>query len=338
MTSATNSPAATAHRPTALHLAASLGASLVAFELYLIISWLTGPNFQEVTSGPSVPPPWMQIAVHGGEIVATLIALVMLYRLVLAPWHREHRLPYDGLVFLAALAVSVYDPLNAYFHAWFAYNSYFFNRGTPMVELPGWQSYHAPGEQIAWAPFFIPALYAVMFVGLAALGCTVMRRAGNRWPQLPGAALLGICFGVMFVLDAALEGPIMMRLGYWEHTGWSFPFLDGYHGHNALKNIVFVAMSVTLAAGLRFFRNDRGETLAERGAARLGTTGVKVNALRLLAVIAAIQVVLLVGYHAPVAISTLLNPDNAWHPAMVDNSYLNDHLCGYGTPRTCPQG
>jgi hypothetical protein len=35
-----------------------------------------------------VPPTSMQIAVRGGEIVATLISIVMLYRLVLAPWRR----------------------------------------------------------------------------------------------------------------------------------------------------------------------------------------------------------------------------------------------------------
>ena len=332
-------PSSTAtRRPTALYVAAGIGVALALFEAYLIIRWMTGPNFQEVPAGPSVPPTWMRIAVRAGEVVSTLIALAMLYWLVITPWRRERRIPYDGLVFIAALAVSVYDPLNAYFHTWFAYNAYFFNRGTPMVELPGWQSFHEPGAQISWAPFFFPALYAVMFVGLAALGCTAIRYAKTRWPRLPGAALVGICFALMFVLDAALEGPIMMRLGYWEHTGWSFPFLDGYHGHNALKNIVFVALSVTLAASLRFFRNDRGETLVERGASRLGTTGAKVNALRLFAVIAAIQGVLLIGYHAPVAISTLINPHNAWHPAMVDNTYLNDHICGYGTPRTCPQG
>jgi hypothetical protein len=57
----------------------------VAFELYLIVAWVTGPNFEEVTPGPSVPPTWMQIAVRGGEIVATLISIVMLYRLA---WRR----------------------------------------------------------------------------------------------------------------------------------------------------------------------------------------------------------------------------------------------------------
>jgi hypothetical protein len=325
-------------RPTVLYAAAAVGAVLVLFETYLIIAWISGPNFQEVTSGPSVPPLWMQVAVRGGEVVGTGIALAMLYRLVLTPWLRERRVPYDGLAALGALAVSVYDPLSAYFHPWFTYNAFFFNRGTPIVEVPGWQSYHAPGEQVLWAPFFFPAVYVVLFVVMAAFGCLVMRRAQARWPHLPGVALVGICFAVMFLFDASLEGPVLMRLGYWEHTGSSVPFLDGYHGHNAIKNMVFAAVIVTAAAALRFFKNDRGETLVERGASQLGSSGAKVTGLRLLAVVAALQVILLLGYHVPVAVSTLISPDNAWHPAMVDNSYLNDHICGYGTPRTCPRG
>jgi hypothetical protein len=34
--------------------------------------------------------------------------------------------------------------------------------------------------------------------------------------------------------------------------------------------------------------------------------------------------------------STGLNPDATWHPNMVDNSFLNDHICGVGTSRICP--
>jgi hypothetical protein len=33
--------------------------------------------------------------------------------------------------------------------------------------------------------------------------------------------------------------------------------------------------------------------------------------------------------------STGLNPDATWHPNMVDNSFLNDHICGVGTSRIC---
>jgi hypothetical protein len=150
--------------------------------------------------------------------------------------------------------------------------------------------------------------------------------------------MVSICFMMIFVLDAVLEASVIMRLGFYEHTGSSFPFLDGYYGHNALRNIVFVALAVTAGTCLRFFVSDRGETLVERGAHKLGTTGVKPTILRFLAVLAAIQAILMLGYHVPIAITTLVTPNAAWHADMVENSYLNDHICGYGTPRTCPQG
>lgn len=323
------------HRPPVV-IAAALGAALLCFELYLLLAWITGPNFQEVTAGPSDPPTWMKVAIRAAEVVCVVLAAALIYWFVVRPWRRERRVPFDGLLVLAAMATSVYDPLNSYFHTWFAYNSYFVNYGTAMTEMPGWQSYNQPGEQIAWPIFFIPPLYAAIFLGVVALGCAIMRWSYARWPHVPVVGHLGICFAVIFVVDTVLEGPVVMRLGYYDHTGWSFPFLDGYYGHNALKNIIFVAVCVTAASWLRFHRNDRGETFVERGASRFGDTGLKVTGIRFLAVYAAMQAILLFGYHVPIAVGTLLQPENPWHPSMVEHSFLNDHLCGVGTPRDCP--
>jgi hypothetical protein len=69
---------------------------------------------------------------------------------------------------------------------------------------------------------------------------------------------------------------------------------------------------------------------------RLPIQSLKANALRLLAVITAMQAILLFGYHAPVAVMTLINPHPTWHRSMQEKSFLNDHICGYGTPRSCP--
>jgi hypothetical protein len=332
----TATPQGRRRRATPVVVAASVGAVLLCFELYLLLAWIGGPNFQEVSSGPSEPPTWMKIAIRSTEVACVLLAAALIHRFVVRPWRRERRVPFDGLLVLAALGTSLYDPLNSYFHNWFAYNSYFVNYGTAMVEVPGWQSYNQPGEQIAWPIFFIPPLYAAMFLGVVAFGCFLLRWSSARWPQLPTAGQLLICFAAMFVGDAALEGPVVMRLGFYDHTGWSLAFLDSHYGHNALKNIVFVAVCLTATSWLRFHRNDRGETLVERGSSRLGDTGLKANGVRFLAVYAAMQAILFFGYHAPVAIGTQLQPDNPWHENMVENSFLNDHLCGVGTPRDCP--
>jgi hypothetical protein len=324
-------------RVTPVGVCASIGVALAGLQLYLLLRWLLGSNFQEVTPGPSEPPMWMQISIRTVEVLSTAVALWMIYHFVIRPWRRERHVPYDGLVVLAALAVSMYDPLNSYFHTWFAYNSYFFNRGTPVVNLPGWQSFNEPGAQIAWPIFFIPPLYAVMFVGIPMLGCWVMRTAKSKRPTLSSAALVVIAFALVAVIDIVLEGPVVMRLGFYDHTGPSIPILDSHYGHNAIANIVLVAAAVTLATSLRYFRNDRGETFVERGSYKLGS-GPKTTVVRFFAVFAAIQVILFAGYHLPMAVWTIFNPNAQWHSNMVDNSYLNDHLCGVGTPRTCPGG
>jgi hypothetical protein len=330
--------ASRARRVTPLKVAAALGVLLACFQAYVLLKWVAGPNFQEVTYGPTIPPAWMKVAIPTAEILSTALVVVLVHRFVVRPWRHERRIPFDGLLVLTALCVSMYDPLSCYLHIWYAYNSYFFNRGTPMVEMPGWQSFNEPGAQIAWPIFFIPALYAAMFLGIPALGCWVMRQVRSRWPHLPNIALVAICFVTIVVIDIVVEGVVVMRLGFYDHTGPSIPLLDSYYSHNALANIFLVAVTITAVAALRFFRNDRGETLVERGSQHFGTTRAKVTALRFFAVFAAMQVCLLLGYHVPTAIWTTITPNTAWHQDMQQNSYLNDHICGVGTPRVCPQG
>jgi Spirocyclase AveC-like len=325
-------------RVSALNAAAALGILLACFQAYVLVKWVAGPNFREVTYGPTIPPTWMRVAILTAEVLSTAMVVVLVYRFVVRPWRQERRLPFDGLLVLTALCVSMYDPLSGYFHVWFAYNSYFFNRGTATVGLPGWQSFNEPGAQIAWPIFFIPALYAAMFLGIPVLGCWVMRQVRSRWPHLRNTALVAICFVTIAGIDIGLEGVVVMRLGFYDHTGPSIPLLDSYYSHNALANIVLVAVTITAVTALRFFRNDRGETLVERGSRHFGTTGPKVTALRFFAVFAAMQACLLLGYHLPMAIWTTISPTTAWHEDMQQNSYLNDHICGVGTPRVCPQG
>ncbi|MGQ0623998.1 MAG: spirocyclase AveC family protein [Sporichthyaceae bacterium] len=318
-------------------MAAALGVALALFEIYIILRWVTGPNFQEVPSGPSVPPTWMAVSINVAQVVCPLVLIALIYRFVIMPWRRERRIPLDGQIVIASAAISLYDPASQFFRPWFTYNSAFFNRGTAVSELPGWQSFHEPGAQTAWPILMIVPIYPLFFLGIPMLACAIMRRIRRAWPRVHWSVLVAVAYVIIFVVDAVFEACVVMRMGWWEHSGWSFPFLDSYYGHNALRNIVFVAVTVTAVTCLRFFVNDRGETLIERGASQLGSAGgARVTVVRGFAVYAAILTITTVGYHVPVAISTLLFPDVAWHPSMVDNTYLNNHLCGFDTPRSCP--
>src|SRR4030042_1275798 len=38
-----------------------IGGAILLFQLYVWIKWITGPYFENVPSGPSEPPMWMQV-------------------------------------------------------------------------------------------------------------------------------------------------------------------------------------------------------------------------------------------------------------------------------------
>lgn len=325
-------------RRTGLEVAASIGAVLALFEAYVVITWVLGPGFTPVHIGPTPVPTWIKAGAIGFQALFVLIATVMIVRLVVLPWRRERRIGFDGLLCVASLLTSVYDASSAYFHNWFVYNSYLLNMGNPATAIPGWQAHTAPGENIAWPIVFFPTLYAIVFVALSVLGCAVMGAAQRRWPRLPKAGLMAICYVSMVVVSIILEGQLFMRLGLYLETGASIGALDSTYSHNPLRNILLFGVLFTGLSSLRFFRNDRGQTLVERGGERLGLGAGRSTAMRFLGVLAGVQLIIGLGYHLPMALTTLAWPDAPWHPVMVQNSYLNDALCGVGTPRTCPGG
>ena len=323
-------------RRSTLEISAAIGTVLAVFEVYVLLRWVLSPNFTPVRIGPTPVPTWMKAAAIAAQALFVLIFLVLVGRFVVRPWRREGTVGFDGLLIIGSLLTSVYDASSAYFHPWFTYNSYLLNMGNPAASLPGWQSHSQPGETIAWPILFFPLLYGIVFLGVSAFGCWIMRGIRSRWPELPAVGLVAVCYVVMVLSSIVLEGQLFMRLGLYLETGWSIDFLDSTYSHNPLRNMLLFGVLFTGLSSLRFFKNDRGQTLVERGSERFGMRSRKALALRALGVFAAVQIIIGVGYHLPMALTTLAFPDARWSNVMVDNSYLNDQICGVGTPRPCP--
>jgi hypothetical protein len=162
-----------------------------------------------------------------------------------------------------------------------------------------------------------------------------MRRAKARWPHFGTLQLLGCCFAFMVVLDLVLEVVIWMPLGAYQYPGASHLTIFGgtYHQFPIWEAPMFGAF-LTGVAALRYFRNDKGETFAERGLHKLRISNGRKTALRFLALLAAGQAMFFLIYNLPVSI--IAAHETTWPADITKRSYLTDGICGAGTNRACP--
>lgn len=311
---------------------AAAGAVILIVNVALVFEWVTGPRFARIPQGPDSPPGWMRAALMGGQILLPLVAVGVLYWLLVRPWRTQRRLTYDGLVALAGLTVSIWDPFSSIIQPWFGYNSYLVSFGSPISGFPGWMSLNEPGQTLAWPFPFMPALYATVLPLVGMVGCAVLRWARRTWPEMRTPGLLAVCTAVMIVVEIIFEGVIFMPLGFWSYPGgWSPVTFGGHYFQLPLNELLHVTAIFTVMSALRHFANDKGLTFPERGADHL--TPGRHNAARALAVIAAVHAVIFACYHLP---QTYYGANSrAWIADVNDRSYLLNQ-CGPHLDRACP--
>ncbi len=314
---------------------ACIGGVMLAFEIYVICKWITGPNFVAVGVGADQPPPWMKTFLIVWQVVGPLAMLFTFYWLLIRPWRRRRELTFDGLFCIGLFALSFWDANSAYFQNWFQYNPYLLNRGSLVHEIPGWMSFGAPGKQIAFPYLVMPPAYVYAFMGLMILGCWFMRTLRRRWPTMNSIALYASCVVFMMLCDLVMEGAGFIPLGVWTYPGapgtlfgmgtrWRYPFAE-----MALTGLLFATL-----ACVRYFKNDRGESFFEHGLSRLNIGRGKQTLLRIFAFVAAAPIIMFATYHIPMSMLVIQSPE--WPQEVQDTSWLNGGLCGKGTGRACP--
>src|SRR3546814_13938528 len=74
------------------------------------------------------------------EVFFVGLIVVFLWILLIKPWIRDRKMPWDGMLMLALLTMWIQDPMCNYFNFTFMYNAHFVNMGSWSSFLPGWQS------------------------------------------------------------------------------------------------------------------------------------------------------------------------------------------------------
>jgi len=136
------------------------------------------------------------------------------------------------------------------------------------------------------------------------------------------------------IYDLVIEGAFQ-TLGFFTMAGGHLSFFpDTYEKFPVIETFFVATQTISLTA-LRYFKNEKGETFAERGINSMVISDGRKQLLRLLAIIGATQMIYLTSYNIPIATYMGANP-GVWPTDVQSRPYLNDNLCGAGTDRLCP--
>lgn len=321
----------------AIKLWATAGAVVSVVQAYILIKWVTGPYFERVEPGPSEPPGWMKTTIDVYTAAGIVAMLAVLYWFLVRPWRRDGRISLDGLLCLVWFQLYwIVDPMFDYFGYMFTFNSYAWNMGSWTAEVPGWIAPAEPGRMLAEPILWVAPVYIyVCFGGTVVMGA-LMRRLQGRFGFGPLWTILA-CWVFAVVLITIIEAAIWMRLGLYTWPG-AIEELTLFHGkyyQYPLNESFFWGTAWTAMAAIRYFRNDKGETIAERGASELRVGGPRHTCVRYLALVGVGFTTYFVLYTIPQA-GFFSSHQDEWPADIQKRSYFTNHLCGPGTTMACP--
>lgn len=312
---------------------AAVGAAFALLQLYVYGAWIVTGKATATPHGPDPIPSWMQFAMRTAEVTMTLSAIFMIYWFLVRPWRRERTITFDGMMLIGFVSIYWMDPLANWFAPWTAVNSGFYNLGSWAANVPGFRSPN--GNLFAEPLLMVLPLYVAWMVPGVLLGCAVMRRAKRRWPELGKFGQVAACYAVIVFFDVLCE-TIFVRLGFYTYPGsirWMALFPGKYYQMPLFEYLVW-PMAWTSFTCLRYFRNDKGESFAERGLERVRISRRNSRSLRTLSIIGIMHVACIVFYQIPAAVYGLYS--DPWPADHLNRSYLTDGLCGPRTGYACP--
>ncbi|MDH6245349.1 spirocyclase AveC family protein [Mycobacterium sp. OTB74] len=315
---------------------AAIGGALFILQMYVWTRWITGPYFHAVASGPNDPPMYMKVPLIANAVFAWIGLPIAVWWFLIRPWLRERRITLDGMLMVSMGLMFFQDPLLNYLNTWCTYNTWMPNRGSWSSNIPGWVSPEVPGHQVVEPLLTNVPGYSFGNLLMVILGCWVMRRVKTRWPHLSNAQLIGVTYVFNILLDFVMEGLIFLPIGFYVYPGairavsvnagtyYQWPIYEGLMWGGVL----------TALCCLRFFTDDRGRTIVERGLDRVRGGFAKVQGTRFLAIFAAVSACFFIFYNLPA--QWLAMHADPWPDDVQKRSYLNGGICGDGTDTPCP--
>ena len=242
------------------HYLALLGIPLIVVEVWTFIAWLTDDPHQVTTGRPTGGSGvWVPRAY---EIGSAVLAVPVLWYAV-RKYRRERKLSFDHYMMIAGATTWWVDVTVNFYMPVFQYGTGWINLNYVQGYMPLWVN--PSSKDMAWPIVANPLLYAFLVPAAAIVGCKGIEWMKTRWPNLTLLQIAGILFALGCVVDFAYEGPQYFANGY-NFTGMPNEFaLFGPKYRFPIIEILMGSIWFMLFAFLRYTKNDRGQSILERG-------------------------------------------------------------------------
>ena len=301
-------------------------------QLWIFWQWYASGDMKRVPAGPTPVPVWMDMTQTANTIFWSIAILVTLYIFAIKPLLKDGKMSLDGLFLLGFWSIWWQDALPNYYSLPFNYNSAMFNLGSWSCHIPGWQS---PGGCLLAEPLAWDLAFYIVLTALAVIfGCRWMRHLKSNNPELSSERLFFYYFVAIAVGDFIVEmswvamglyhyGGMPNHLSILVDTRFKFPVFEP----------IFIGACFVGFAAFYYFRDDKGETWAERGLHKVVISPGGKQWMRFFAFSGAINACFMVLFSIPHILVNLQQDD--WPPAIQELSWYTHGLCGEGTANSC---
>lgn len=312
---------------------AVLGAAMLVLPIYIWGSWLWAGDWHSISPGPTPVPRWMQWNAYVQEALGVTLFFYLGWRFVIRPWRREGQLSWDGMIYICCILMWWQDALYNMLNTSFMYAKFLVNVGSWYNHVPGWilPNY----KNFPEVPVFGLTWYTFGVCGLMIVGCWLMRKIRERWPQMSTMGLIGMMLLIYMLIDAPMEF-MYNRTAIMTYPG-AVQGLTLFHGHYyqfPLYEWVLWPLAWTAWTCLRYFKNDKGESIVERGVESLNLGRKTKTWLRFLSLLAGMNFIFFFFYNVPD--QAFVAHTSKWPEDSLKRSYITNGYCGAGTDYACP--
>jgi len=306
---------------------ALLGALLIAGQIWIFTRWLLSDDLRNIPPGDTPVPTWMKVTLVVSIAAAIVVAAWLMWRWVIKPWRRTGQLTTLGAFGIATWTMFWQDPLQNQITPWFSWNHWMPNVGSWANQIPGIEQPNATG---LGDPIYLTATgFVVFYFGSAIFACWVMDKVRQRRPGIgtPWLVLASIVCCTLLLMVVEL---LWMRAGGYVYPA-SYDSLTLFSGHYYQIPIYEIVIDGIIAASMSwivYFRNDKGETVVERGITDLKVSTRRKNVMRILAFAVAANLSFAMY---DLTLQPFVHASHNWPSDVTKRSYFSDAYCGTGS-------